>query len=126
MQTFTFFGAKTPDFSKFMVCRTDRVGRASADIFRTRGSIFRNFGQTSFMDGSLLQVRLRVGFEVLIHTFCTKPFVVASVTVEIEWFCKCKSLILPKTTLNIYFSLMQNKHFIKDSEIFGKSSYRKL
>jgi len=56
MRTSALLGTKTSDFSKFMVFLQGQgwIGvLASADILRTRGegSIFRDFVQTSFMDG---------------------------------------------------------------------------
>jgi len=61
MRTFALFGAKIPDFSKFMVCPHGQGGRgvkAVRTFFGQKGmgSIFRKFLRTSFMDGPLRSV----------------------------------------------------------------------
>jgi len=48
-----FLVQKTSDFLYLWCVRTDKGSCASADIWRTRGSIFRDFVRTSFMDGPL-------------------------------------------------------------------------
>jgi len=55
MRTSVVFGVKTPDFSKFTASPHGQGGR---------GSIFRDFVQTSFMDGPLVFFT--------IHTFIRK------------------------------------------------------
>jgi len=48
-----FLAQKPSNFSKFMVYPDRQEGLSSADILRTRRSIFRDFVRTSFMDGPL-------------------------------------------------------------------------
>jgi len=54
MRTSALFGAKNIGFSNFMVC-PHRQGRREGELVRLfcwqRGSIFRDFVRTSFMDG---------------------------------------------------------------------------
>jgi len=83
MRTSAFFGAKSSDFLKFMVCPHGQGRRASADILWTRGegSIFRDFVRTSFMAAPLLLCKVsrhinvfyikRVGFTtwLVLNTF---------------------------------------------------------
>jgi len=60
MQTFCFLGAKTSDFLKLMVCLQGQGEERRVEPVRTfankgdRGSVFRDFVRTSFMDGPLL------------------------------------------------------------------------
>jgi len=61
MRTSILFGAKTSDFSKFMVCPHGQWGgrrRVSQCGYFTnkREVIFRDFVRTSFMDGSLYKI----------------------------------------------------------------------
>jgi len=53
MRTFALFMQKTLDFSKFMVYPYEQEGR---------GSIFRDFVWTSFMDGPLLACSYVIAF----------------------------------------------------------------
>jgi len=53
-----FLVQKSSDFSKFMVCPHRHGGRRVGPVrtfFLTRGSIFRDFARTFFMDGPLRQ-----------------------------------------------------------------------
>jgi len=52
MRTSALFGAKTLDFTKYMVCphRQKGIEPCSADLLWIRGSVFRDFVRTSFMD----------------------------------------------------------------------------
>jgi len=78
MRTSAPFGAKTPDFSKFIVRPHGQGGRGSStDNFRIRreGTFFRDFVRTSFMDGPFIFSFYRNPFYLPILSNCYRNII---------------------------------------------------